>query len=166
MPDTFEGPTYRVPAGEEVSHSRIKAGAITKVGITVKNLETTMADYQRILGIGPWEVIEAASPTLGDALYDGQPASHAMRIGRAMAGPILLELVQPVTGDNFFLDFLCEHGEGVSHLGSEVADVSEITKTMAEAGFATLQSGRLNDGAFALFDTRLPLKTAWEAYHP
>ena len=89
-----------------------------------------------------------------------------MRIGRASAGPVKLELVQPVTGDTYFFDFLCRHGEGISHLGSEVANVDELTSIMASVGFSTLQSGKLGDGAFALYDTVAPLKTVWEAYEP
>jgi methylmalonyl-CoA/ethylmalonyl-CoA epimerase len=167
MPSKFGGPSYKFPpdAGE-VSPSRIKAGAITKVGLTVKNLDMTAENYRNILGIGPWEIFEVSPPTLRDGAYHGKPASQAMRIGRAMVGPMQLELVQPVTGDTFFFDFLCKHGEGISHIGSEVASVSETTRVMAEVGFTTLQSGTLGDGAFAIYDTITPLKTAWEAYTP
>ncbi len=167
MPDNFGGPCYKVPADAvRESPSKVKVKAITKLGLTVKNLEETAENYWNILGVGPWQIFEAAPPALQNSDYHGKPTTQAMRIGRAIAGPVELELVQPVAGDTYFFDFLCRHGEGISHLGSEVANVDELTSIMASVGFSTLQSGKLGDGAFALYDTVAPLKIVWEAYEP
>jgi len=165
MPDEFSGPAITYPADEaEVSPAKIKVKAITQVAIMVKNLEETMENYWNLLGVGPWEIMECVPPMLHDITYYGKPGNYTMRAGLTKVGPVELELIQPISGDNVYSDFICEHGEGLHHIQFLVDDINGTTKIMAKEGFPTVMSGWVSDGSYAYYDTVGPLKIIWEAF--
>jgi len=167
MPDEFAGPSFTYPADEaEVSPAKIKVKAITQIGIVVKSLEETMENYWNLLGIGPWDVCEVVPPTLHDTTYRGKPGNYTMRVAFVMAGPVQIELLQPVSGDNVYSDFICEHGEGLHHIQFLVDDINETNEIMAKEGFPAIMSGWFSDGSYAYYDTVGPLKVIWEAFQP
>ena len=50
----------------------------------------------------------------------------------------VIELHEPMGGENSFQDFLDKHGNGVHHIGFEVGDKrDEIIRELAEAGYDT-----------------------------
>ncbi len=165
--DNFSVPTTSFPEDpEEVSPARIKVREMKRVSFVVKDLEETMESYSGILGIGPWKMTEATSPTLGEWTYYGKPARHSFRMGSALSGAIEIELVQPVSGDTVYADFLRERGEGISHFVFEVKDLSETSAVMENEGFAAIQSGVCGEDAYVCYDTRGPLKIIWQATQP
>lgn len=167
MADEFTGSMSQYPEEESaVSPSKIKIKAITQIGIVVKNLEETIQNYWDILGIGPWDICEVRPPTLHDQMYYGKPGNFTFRVSFVNVGPIQLELLQPVSGDNVYSDFLAEHGEDIHHIQFTVDDIDETTKMMTQEGFPQLMGAGFSDGAFAYYDTVKPLKCIWEAFQP
>jgi 4-hydroxyphenylpyruvate dioxygenase-like putative hemolysin len=169
--DNFYGPVVRYPVNEEeTSPARIKIKAIDQISLSVKNLEVTMENYWNIFGIGPWEVFECVPPGWQELTYYGKPARHTARAGLAMVGPVELELVQPVSGDTVYRDHICKHGDGVNHIAfrlDKVNDVYETKRVFEEDGFPCIQFGNVcDDGPYAYFDTRGPLKVIWEVFRP
>ena len=138
----------------EPSRAKIKVSELYQVGLVVNDLEKGMEHYQDILGIGPWEVGEANPSTISDMTYHGRPVQHRFRGALTMAGPMQLELIQPLEGGNIFSDFLREHGEGVHHLGHvRVGNLGEAIQRLEKEGSPCLQSGRLPGGGYAYMDT-------------
>ena len=167
IPDELSAPTIKYPVNESaISPAKAKVKAITKIGIVVKNLEAVMESYWNLLGIGPWEVCEVVPPTLHDITYYGKPGNYTMRVAFARVGPIQIELLQRVSGDNLHRDLIWEQGEGIHHIGFLADDINETTQIMEKAGFPTVMSGKLFNGSFAYYDTGEPLKTIWEAFQP
>ena len=167
MPDDPNWSTYLYPADEKaVSPAKVIVKAISRVGLVVKDVEAVIRDYISLVGIGPWKIYEAKSPLLHDQTYHGKPADFTMKVGVAKAGAIELELIQPLSGDSIYRDFLAKHGEGIHHVQFEVDDLAKTTKLMAEEGFPVLMAAGLQDGGFAYFNTINPLKVIWQAYQP
>jgi catechol 2,3-dioxygenase-like lactoylglutathione lyase family enzyme len=154
----------RYPATWQESTAKVRVKAIAQIGIVVKNLEEVMKNYWNILGIGPWEVCEMAPPTLHDRVYHSRPSKFTMRVALSSVGPVQLGLVQPLSGDNIYSDFIEEHGEGLHYLQFIVDDIKGTTKAMNSDGFTTLMSGGFSDGHFSCFDTVDVLKCIWEAF--
>lgn len=154
----------RYPDTAEVSPAKVKVKAIAQVGIVVKNLEEVMKNYWNILGIGPWDILELVPPALHHQTYHGKPSDFMIRVVFAPAGQAQLGLLQPVSGDNIYSDFIAKHGEGLHHLRFTVDDINETTKIMNNEGFSTLMSGKVSDGGFAYYDTGHALKCIWEAF--
>jgi len=124
------------------------------VGIVVHDLDKSMENYQNAFGIGPWGIMNIDPSIFSDMTYHGRPVQHRFRAAFAMVGPLQLELIQPVEGDNIFSDFLKEHGEGLHHLGHfRVGNLDAAIETFEKAGFPCLQSGRYPGGGYAFMDT-------------
>ena len=154
----------RYPDTAEVSPAKVKVKAIAQVGIVVKNLEEVIKNYWNILGIEPWDILELVPPALHHQTYHGKPSDFKIRVAFAPTGQVQLGLLQPVSGDNIYSDFIAKHGEGLHHLRFIVDDINETTKIMNNEGFSTLMSGRVSDGGFAYYDTGHALKCIWEAF--
>jgi len=124
------------------------------VGIVVHDLDKSMENYQNAFGIGPWGTMNIDPSIFSDMTYHGRPIQHRFRAAFAMVGPLQLELIQPVEGDNIFSDFLKEHREGLHHLGHlRVSNLDEAIETFKKEGFPCLQSGRYPGGGYAFMDT-------------
>ena len=138
----------------EPSRPIIKVSELYQVGIVVHDLEKSIEHYQNTFGIGPWEVTNVDTSTISDMTYHGRPVQHRFRAAFAMVGPMQLELIQPLEGDNIYSDFLDEHGEGIHHLGHvRVSDLDEAIEALEKEGFPCLQSGRFPGGGLAYMDT-------------
>jgi len=154
----------RYPRRAQVSPAKVNVKAIAQVGIVVKNLEEVMRNYWNILGIGPWDILEAVPPTLHHRTYRGKPRDFTLRFAFTMVGPVQLGLVQPVSGDSSYSDFIMKHGEGLCYIQFIADDIKETTEMMNKEGFNTLTSAGLSDGGRAWYDTEDTLKCVWQAF--
>jgi len=149
--------------------AKVKVTQIQQVNIICKNLRITMEAYWNILGIGPWEIRDWGSHVLYDRTYYGKPAWARERIAHAYIGDLELELVQPVEGESVYSDWLVEHGEGIHHLKFLCNNIDEVSETLVEQGFLSIQSGHFGDpkenaGGFNYIDIP-PLHCIWEPVH-
>lgn len=162
------GEPTRYPATGQESPARVKVKSIDQVAIVVKDLERTVENYWKILGIGPWDIYAWEAPLVYDFKYYGKPTWARSKIAVTMLGSVMLELCQPVEGDSVYRDFLRDHGEGLHHLNFLVDDVDEVSEILVKQGFTSMQSGRHGppecNNAFNYIDMK-PLCTIWEPVH-
>jgi methylmalonyl-CoA/ethylmalonyl-CoA epimerase len=121
--------------------------------IVVKDIEKTKNYYESI-GIGPWTeyppLIEYTKLNVID-----EKGFFATRFVYTKIGDLQLQLVQPGEGKTIYKEFLEKQGEGVFHIGFEVADIDTVDKQLTENGLNILASGRRDDGSgFSYYDTR------------
>ena len=150
------------------SPTKVKAKAITQVGIVVKDLQKAMESYWNILGIGPWRVYNWDAPLVYDRKYHGKSSRAREKIADTMVGSVQFELCQPIEGNSIYQDFLMEHREGLHHLQFPVDDVDKTIEILGKQGFPTIQSARhgpveYNCG-YGYIDIK-PLYTIWEPVH-
>ena len=141
---------------ERPSSPILKVSELYQACIVVRDLEKSMEQYQNVLGIGSWEIIDADSSQVTDMMYHGSEVKRPFRFRAAlsMVGPMQLELIQPIEGDLLYNDFLKEHGEGLHHLGHvRVQNLDESVQALEKAGFSCLQRGGFTGGGFAYMDT-------------
>ncbi len=121
--------------------------------IVVHDLEKTLAYYES-LGVGPWFDYPKGSPYL-EFEVPNKAASDAMRYKCCDLANVQLQLCQPPQLDCPQRRFLDEHGEGVYHLGFEVADCATARVELQSRGVGVTAHGtRANGSGFAYFDTR------------
>ena len=121
--------------------------------IVVKDIEKTKSYYESI-GIGPWSeyppLVEYTKLNVIDI-----EGFFASRFVYTKIGDMQLQLVQPGEGKTIYKEFLEKKGEGVFHIGFEVADVDSVDEQLTENGLKILASGRRDDGSgFTYYDTR------------
>lgn len=114
-----------------------------QIGAVVEDIDQSMKALSRIFGIGPWRAIMWPPEGREDIKreYYGEPADFTARMAFTEMGPIELELIQPLEGDNIWADFLEEHGEGIHHIRFNVPDIEPVIAYLKRHGIEVAQSG-------------------------
>ena len=150
----------------QISPAKVKVAGINQVALVVKDIEKTVEDYWKILGIGPWNIFPWEAPTVFDRKYYGKPTQAKEKIALAQVGAVQLELVQSVEGNSIYQDFLTEHGEGLHHVAICVDDLDAARAEFLRRGFESIQGGPIpglnRDGSFEYFDARRDFGTVIE----
>jgi len=138
---------------------------IGQVGIVVHDLERALHHYSDGWGLGPWIGYLYGPATVPELTYRGEPGRYAMRLALAGQAP-QVELIEPLEGPSIYHEWL-ETREGLHHVGIYVESVDDAVASMAEAGYALLQSGAGygldGDGGYAYFDTERDFSIVVEA---
>jgi methylmalonyl-CoA/ethylmalonyl-CoA epimerase len=136
---------------------RAMFGNVVQIGAVVKDLERAIQVLSEVFGIGPFRVINwpPAGRTDIQKVYRGQAGSFTARMAFTELGPVELELIQPLTGESIWADFLEEHGEGLHHIRFNVSEIEPVLEYLAGHGIEVTQMGSgLRPGtAWANFDT-------------
>ncbi|MDP9877496.1 catechol 2,3-dioxygenase-like lactoylglutathione lyase family enzyme [Variovorax boronicumulans] len=123
------------------------------VCIVVHDLDKTV-DYYEQLGVGPWFDYPKAGPYV-EFDVPNRAASDAMRYKCVDLDNVQIQICQPSELDSPQRRFLDQHGEGVYHLGFEVADRDAAEAAARALGIGVTARGARADGSgFAYFDTR------------
>ena len=78
---------------------------ISHVAFVVDDLERSMREFNRYLGIGPWLCYDYEPPRLTDTTYRGEPEEYAMRVALSdVKGPV--DLKTSVVSDGVFERFV------------------------------------------------------------
>lgn len=101
------------------------------VGIVVADMERASADFERRWNVPTEHVIELAAP---GALYRGRIIDLVARYGFLRTGASEIELIQPVSAESPYRDFLAEHGEGMHHLAYTVDRIQPYLDRLEEHG--------------------------------
>jgi hypothetical protein len=91
-------------------------------GVAVRDLDSSMALYRQVLGVGRWAVRESDLTVI----YRGRPIRHITRWSMVRFGSAYLELVEPISGDSPASEFLRARGEGVYHVGYFTEGIDEL----------------------------------------
>lgn len=91
------------------------------VGIAVSSLDRALALYRDVLGL------PVASQETLDAMK--------LRVARVKAGESVLELLEPLPGEEVVSQFLSRRGEGLHHVCLEVDDVAAAMRELQSRGY-------------------------------
>ena len=120
--------------------------------IVVHDLDASAA-YYTALGIGPWQDYPPLS-AYAELDVPSEAAFKGLRFKFVNIANMQLQLCQPGPEDGPQRRFLDTKGEGVFHLGFDVADCDAAETASAALGLATLMRGRRADrSGFTFFDT-------------
>jgi 4-hydroxyphenylpyruvate dioxygenase-like putative hemolysin len=125
---------------------------VLQVCVVVKDVEQTMENYQRVVGIGPWKVFTVGPPTLSGTLR-GKPEAYSMKIALARVGDIAWELIEPLEGPSIYREFLEQKGEGLHHIKFAVDDHDKSVAEFAGHGIGVLMGGAMESRGYSYMDT-------------
>ena len=123
------------------------------IGIVVKDINKAVQYYES-LGFGPFGHLQGIKVT--ERILYGKPAPDIrVEIRVAQAGPLPIELIQPVAGRSVWQDFLEAKGEGIHHLGIVVNDLDKEAAKLEKQGFEEVYRAKMGTGGVAAyFDTK------------
>jgi methylmalonyl-CoA/ethylmalonyl-CoA epimerase len=106
---------------------------ITHLGIAVKDLDSAVDVYRRLLGVDQ-ECIE-------------ELPDRGVRVAIFRVGHVEIELFEPLGPEgNTVRRFLAKRGEGIHHICGEVADLAEELERLKKAGFTPVGPPRRGAG--------------------
>jgi catechol 2,3-dioxygenase-like lactoylglutathione lyase family enzyme len=114
----------------------LNLGRIAQIGCVVRNLERSIANYERVMGVGPFMTFDFR-PEKG--FVRGRNPGIDLKIGVAqLTADLSLELIEVVAGEPYHKDFLDAHGEGVQHLGYLSDDYDGVLARAGKLGIEVL----------------------------
>lgn len=142
------------------------SNGVAQIAWVVEDLDTTVQNYHRRFGVGPWHFYTYGPPLVNRASYRGAPSSYRMRVALAYFGSMRVEFIQPLEGPSIYHEFIERHGYGVQHLGVLVEDMSEAISQAEQAGYPMIQDGSGfgldGDGHYAYIDTEAEFGVVYE----
>jgi len=122
------------------------------IGVVVKDIEKAVDFYTKAFGMKFEEIAQHQLPP--DVITRGKPTPFTMKVTFAPMGTLRLELIQIVEGKTLHTEFLKKHGEGIMHLGFEVADLEkEVANAQAQGLEMICYLKMVGIMAFAYFDS-------------
>lgn len=120
----------------------------------VPDLEAAMRHWVNVCNIGPFFVLDHKQDIV-DVTYRGRPSTLSMRLALAQAGPVQIELVEPLgDGPSCYRDTVGAGQSGFHHVCMWTRDIDADAAHYESLGFATANMGRVRDSIrFAYFDT-------------
>jgi methylmalonyl-CoA/ethylmalonyl-CoA epimerase len=140
----------------QISPLSLVGRSLEQIAFVVRDLDQAQSFFTQKMGISRFYVIENFGNRAADKTYRGRPTEHNFSIALAYSGNTQIELIQHLSGDSCYKDFLQRRGEGMQHLGFFLEDREQHQRVLAEFsenGLSVLQSGRFGDALYAYFDT-------------
>ena len=125
------------------AHHPIPEDAIVdQVGIVVRDVRQMAEGLYRLLGIGPFRVLEWPIEGIDpQSTYHGEPRSYRIRLGFVQTGATQIELIEPLDDQSTWSDFLASHGPGLHHFRLTVSNFEETAAALEAAGLENIASG-------------------------
>ena len=106
------------------------------------------------LGVGPFFITDYTPDRFEEITYRGAPADLHMRVGIAQAGPVQIELIEPVSEVCAYRDSVPRGTMGFHHMCVWTLDFEADHRYMASLGYPAANTGKVGPIDFAYFDTR------------
>jgi len=142
-----------------IKNTNLEDTTICQVGIIVRDIERSMEAFCRVFGLPRPEVIEMPGYERVKTTYRGGPSEATAKLAFFDMGQVQLELIEPDGKPSVWQEFLDEHGEGVHHLGFQVADTGRVVEFLAGEGIGVAQQGLYGDlsGQYTYMDSAAAL---------
>jgi hypothetical protein len=133
------------------------AGPIIQTAWVVPDVGATEAYLTSLTGVKHWTRLPDIRFGPDTCTYRGAPADFTAHISMSYVGEMQLEVIQPVTGESIYSEFLSRTGGGLHHLCWEVDDLDAAlaeASGLGEAGIEVVQTGDMAGGSikFAYLD--------------
>lgn len=141
-------------------------GKAIEIALVTRDASRTMAGLWA-LGIGPWRIYTFDPGNTTNQTYRGRPSPFVLKVCFAQAGAMVWEIIEPVSGDTIFSEFIDRHGEGVHHIAFDCNSMpfADRIAEFERRGFTLAQGGSwMGRNHFAFFDTEETATTCLETY--
>jgi methylmalonyl-CoA/ethylmalonyl-CoA epimerase len=128
---------------------------IFQILIAVEYVEKTAGELAAVFGVDLPTAVLLDPPEVAHAVYRGKPTkTRAKVIPFLNPGAVDIELIQPDGEPSIWKEFLERYGEGISHIGVQVANLEEAVAFMEGKGYRVAHRASFAGGCYAIMDTR------------
>ncbi len=127
-------------------------GATRQLGYVVDDIESAMAHWHEVIGVGPW--FYNPRVPIEDYLYDGKAYEVHNSVALANSGPIQVELIQTRNdAPSMYRDFMQAGHRGLQHIAFWTQNYDADLARLEGMGFKRKMSGKVGEsGRFVYFD--------------
>jgi catechol 2,3-dioxygenase-like lactoylglutathione lyase family enzyme len=139
--------------------------SLEQVAFVVRDLAAAQRFFGDKMGVPRFYVISDFGKLATETTFRGRAASHNFSIAIAYSGSTQIELIQHISGETTYKEFLDRRGEGLHHLGfflREQAQYDGALEELKRSGFSVLQSGCMGDARYTYFDTEAAIGAIME----
>jgi catechol 2,3-dioxygenase-like lactoylglutathione lyase family enzyme len=125
------------------------AASPTQIAWVTRDLDATETALTGLLGVRKWVRIPEVHFAPDACSYLGKPADFVASISLSYLGDMQLELIEPVSGENVYSDFLRDSGPGLHHICMEAESPERFDAALvqaAEQGAPVVQQGVMPGG--------------------
>lgn len=132
----------------------IASGPVTQLCWVTEDIAATETVLSANFGVGAWTRLPDIRFDPESCMLHGEPADFTVHVSLGYAGDLQLEIIQPVSGDSIYTEFLAVSPPGLHHLCFEVDDMQVALASAADAGIEVVQAGSMMGGGmeFAYLD--------------
>jgi len=140
---------------------------VIQVAIVVRDIEASSKLWAELLGMPLPEIRTTRPGNEVKEIYRGKPSEGQVKLTFFNLGQVVLELLQPISEGTSWKEFLDEKGEGVQHLGFQVADPAKTSAELEKEGYPIIHQGRYDsdDGTYIYHGTLDALGVVIELLH-
>ena len=95
------------------------------------------------MGAGPWTRIADLHFGPADCTLHGRPADFVAHISIGYVADLQLEIIQPVSGESIYTEFLASSGPGFHHVCFIPDDFDQTVERLTRAGSPVVQAGSM-----------------------
>ncbi|MFW0787702.1 VOC family protein [Gordonia sp. CPCC 206044] len=128
-------------------------GPITQVAWVVEDIAATEELLTGLCGAGRW--MRMPNVEFGaNCEYRGNPADFVTHVSLSYVGDMQLELIEPVSGESVYTEFLARSGPGLHHVCFEPEDFDNAVDDARGRDISIPLHGEIGDGTmrFAYLD--------------
>jgi catechol 2,3-dioxygenase-like lactoylglutathione lyase family enzyme len=121
----------------------------TQIAWVTSDLDATETALTGLLGVRKWVRIPEVHFAPDCCSYHGKPADFVASISLSYLGDMQLELIEPISGENVYSDFLRDAGPGLHHICTEAENPERFAAALTEAadhGAEVVQQGVMPGG--------------------
>ncbi len=124
---------------------------ILQVCVVVRDIQKAVRTWEDIYGIGPWEIVRLTEKNAVRRKIHGVETDEPTEsiVAMSQIGNTFLEIIQPVSLNSVYSEFLETFGEGIHHLAVKHTD--DFISLMQERGIEELSSAWINGERFCAY---------------
>jgi len=127
-----------------------------QIAWVVKDIKTAKNFFQDVMGIHNFSKVETIRAKEFEGTYYGKPSNAESLVAMAYSGGTFIELIQPISGNCIFQDYLNENPSGgIQHVAYSipVAKLDKVISEFSDKGFPVITSFNHPIAKIVFFDT-------------
>lgn len=144
-------------------------GKVAQISVVVDDIYAYIKRYNNDYGIGPWVILHFNNSNIRDMIVKGHKEDFEIRLALCDCLNVQWELIQPLSDNGTYAEFLKKNGPGIHHVCMEpVEGYKRIREILAERGYAETLIGGTDAGnmEFAYIDLTADLGFIIELMNP
>ncbi len=127
-----------------------------QIAWVVKDIKTAKNFFQDVMGIHNFSKVETIRAKEFEGTYYGKPSNAESLVAMAYSGGTFIELIQPISGNCIFQDYLDKNPSGgIQHVAYSipVAKLDKVISEFSDKGFPVITSFNHPIAKIVFFDT-------------